>query len=107
MRKMLMAAAILVSTALPATLARADCAYDMKQISARLDHEPDRAKAAAVRKLLVRAETERRTQETECRNDVTRAWAMLHAPPDVAPPASWFLPSADPPPSPWPCQSAT
>jgi hypothetical protein len=38
-----------------------------------------------VRKLLARAETERRTQETECRNDVTRAWAALHAPPEVAP----------------------
>jgi hypothetical protein len=80
---MLMAAAVLVSAAMP-TLAHADCAYDMKQVSARIDHEPDKVRAATVRKLLARAETERRTSETECRNNVTRAWAALHAPPEVA-----------------------
>jgi hypothetical protein len=85
MRKMLVIAVAVASAPLSAAAARADCAYDLKQLSARIEHEPDKAKAAIVRKLLVRAETERRTRETECRNDVARAWAALHAPPDVAP----------------------
>jgi hypothetical protein len=74
---LLLAAAIALSPA----VARADCAYDLNQAKGRLVHETDKDKAAAVRKLLAKAEQERKTSETECRNYVTRAWRALRAEP--------------------------
>jgi len=61
----------------------ADCAYDISQLQAKVAHEPDKAKAAAVRQQLDKAQAQRRTSETECLNAVTRGWRALHAPPEA------------------------
>ncbi len=76
-------AALAACLVLPAlATARADCAYDIGQAKARLAFETDKVRAALVRKLLAKAEDERRVAESECRNDVTRAWRVLKAPPE-------------------------
>lgn len=75
----LLAAGVLV----PLAAARADCAYDIAQLNGKLAYQSDKAKVAAVRKELAKAEAARRTSETECRNAVTRGWAAYRAAPEV------------------------
>jgi hypothetical protein len=75
-------AALTAALLLPIAPARADCAYDIKQLQGKLVNEPDKVKAAAVRKQLLKAEEARPTSETECRNAVTRGWRALRAPPE-------------------------
>ncbi len=74
--------ALTAALSFPIATARADCAYDMKQIQGRLVNEPDKTKVAAVRKQLLKAQEAEPTSETECRNAVTRAWRALRAPPE-------------------------
>jgi hypothetical protein len=75
-------AAVTAALLLPIAAARADCAYDIQQLQGKLVNEPDKVKAAAVRKQLLKAEEARPTSETECRNAVTRGWRALRAPPE-------------------------
>ena len=74
--------ALTAALLLPIAPARADCAYDIQQLQGKLVNEPDKVKAAAVRKQLLKAEEARPTSETECRNAVTRGWRALRAPPE-------------------------
>jgi hypothetical protein len=76
----LLAAALL----LPSAAAQADCAYEMQQVKSRALHETDRVKALAIQRELKKAEDARKTSETECRNNVTRAWRLLKAEPAPA-----------------------
>lgn len=70
---------LLLPLALPA---RADCAYELEQAKARLRTVTDRGQKAAVKKYLDRAQEEQPVAEVACRNDVTRAWRLLKAPPE-------------------------
>jgi hypothetical protein len=82
MKKASIVALVAASLLLPAAIARADCSYDIGQLKAKLATEPDKVKAAAVRKQLDKAAEAQRTSETECRNAVTRGWRALRAPPE-------------------------
>jgi len=74
----LVAAAVL---AIPLASARADCDYDLKQVKVKLAREQDIDRRIAIRKLVTKAEAQRPTSESECRNYAVRALRMLREEP--------------------------
>src|SRR5437660_12486379 len=72
--------ALALFAGLIATPALADCARDVATLKAKVAHERDPQVAAAVEKHLVKAEKNLRGSESECRNDVTRAWRAFEQP---------------------------
>jgi len=82
MRKTVFLAALALLLFPAALPARADCAYELEHAKAQLRTVTDRGRAAAVKKYLDRAAEEQPVAEVACRNDVTRAWRLLKAPPD-------------------------